>query len=312
LMSSMVSKLTRLLLLILAVGLIPIMSTWPKSWFTTEVASIAEPAIDNLSSLPFAYVIALVSIPTDIILIVSLWVRWLGGDALLRRRIRPEKGLTGDESGVWTVFCRSCGRKLKWNKDKYCDRCRLPVTYQNMGIRVVKAHYFLSNHAFKRVRQRVGTIGRLRETLRAGVRIEPDPVEPNDKLIVTQTGVTCIVGAENVIVTVRPTNYNHLKAVAEGPGHIVSIEAEVGYAPQQTRWWGFMTWGTPEVPLIIFTMWLSTPALLFFFPTSIPLVISPLVGLPFLLLIFAFFSIFVSGIRNWMIWRRAKRDYDSQ
>jgi hypothetical protein len=277
------------------------MLTWPESWFTTALTTVAKPAVETLVSLPFFCYLILV----DVMLVTSLWVRWLGGDALLRRRIRPEKGITGDESGVWTVFCRSCCRKLRWNKDKYCDRCRLPVTHQNVGIQVVKAHYFLSRHAFERVRQRVGTIGKLRETLRAGVRIGPDPVDPDDKLIVTQTGVTCIVGADNVIVTVRPTNYEHLKAVAEGHGHIVSIEAEVGYAPQQTRW-GLMTWGTPEVPLLVgFTILLSI-----FAPFLWPYSMSITFLMAGLLLIFAFFSIFVSGIRNWMIWRRARRDYE--
>ena len=306
--SPMVSKLTRLLLLLLAVGLIPIMFTWPESWFTPGVTSIAKPAVETLASLPFFCYLILV----DVMLVTSLWVRWLGGDALLRRRIEPEKGITGDESGVWTVFCRSCGRKLRWSKDKYCDRCRLPVTHQNAGIQVVKAHYFLSRHAFERVRQRVGTIGKLRETLRAGVRIGPDPVDPNDKLIVTQTGVTCIVGADNVIVTVRPTNQEHLKAVAEGRAHIVSIEAEVGYAPQQTRW-GLMTWGTPEVPLLVaFTMWLSI-SMIPFWPNPMGVSFSAAIILSLILffLIFAFFSRVVSGIRNYMIWRRAKRDYDS-
>lgn len=306
-----VSKPIRVMLLIIALGLIPTVSTWPGSWFTAEIGTVPRSAIEYLFSLPFFQLVALVSIPVDIMLVTSLWLRWFGGEALLLRRIRPEKGLTGDESGLWTVFCRNCGRKLRWNKDEYCDRCRLPVTHQNMGIRVVKAHYFLSEHAFDRVRERVGSIGRLRETLRAGVRIEREPVEPNNNLIVTQTGVTCIVGVDNEIVTVRPTDHDDLKAVAEGTGHIVSLDAKVAWAPKRSRMWGLETWGSPEIPFLIFTMWLSSPALIPFLPILTSFFLPLWMGLACLLVVFALL-VGADGIRNWMIWRRAKRDYRSQ
>jgi hypothetical protein len=280
---------------------------WPESWVARGVSPVAkgigEPVVEVLVTIPIFYYLVL----ADIILLISLWTRWLGGYALLHRKLRPEAWLTGDEVDAWAVFCRNCGRKLRWNIDRYCDRCRLPITHQNAAIQVVKAHYFLSGHAFNRVRKRVGTIGRLKEALRTGVRIGPDPISPDDKIIVTPIGVTCIVGTDNVIVTVRPTNYKHLKSVTKERGCIVSIEADVGYAEQQTSH-GLKTWGVPEVPLLIVSIfYLKMFSVSVYGPSAEPIGLT-IILMSALLLTFMLFLI-ISGIRNWIIWRSAKRDY---